>query len=242
MFRTSTALPITLALAALSLVTTSCGSTDRAQIRIINAIPDSGPTDIWINGERILQDLEFGMVEPNTSPATYMAVASGVDTIQGFAPGDSTNPISPVGTVNLNGSTEYTVVAVGFEFNDEPPLILTDAKTAPASGNLEFRIVNASLNSPAGGVDVYIVPPGTDITSYAPQISALGEGQGSAYQSVPPIAGGYALIVTAKAQKTALLTQLSTAPSGSITTMILLDNAGGNNGMSQTPLVLDDMN
>ncbi|HMD16337.1 MAG TPA: DUF4397 domain-containing protein [Terriglobales bacterium] len=242
MFRTLTALSLSLALAALSGVTTNCGSSNRAQIRVINAIPDSGPTDIRVNGTRIVPGLEFGEVQPSTSPASYFAVPSGGDIIQGFEPGDTTNPISPVGTFNLNGSTQYTLVAVGLELNDEPPLLLTDNNRAPTSGNVEFRIVNASLNSPANGVDVYFVPPGTNITSYTPQITALGQGQGSAYVRVPFINGGYAVVITATAKKTALITQPSAAPSGSITTMVIVDNAGGSNGMSQTPLVLNDLN
>jgi hypothetical protein len=243
MFRTLTALSLTFALAGLSGVTTSCGSTDKPQIRVINAIPDSGLTDIRVNGTRIVPGLEFdGVFPPPTTPAAYVAVPSGSDIIQGFEPGDTTNPISPIGTFNLNGSTQYTVVAVGLELNDEPPLLLTDNNRAPRSGNVEFRIVNASLNSPANGVDVYFVPPGTDITSYTPQITALGQGQGSAYVSIPFIDGGYAVVITATAKKTALITQPSAAPSGSITTMVIVDNAGGSNGMSQTPLVLNDLN
>jgi len=117
---------------------------------------------------------------------------------------------------------------------------------APTAGNLEFRIVNASLSSPSNGVDVYIVPPGTDITNYTPQITALGSGQGSGYQPVPFIAGGYQLVVTANLKKIPLIPpQTSAAPTGSITTMVLIDNPilnGGNNGMSQTPLVLNDVN
>jgi len=248
MFRTLTALSITLALAALSGVTTSCGSTNKAQIRVINAIPDSGPTDIRVNGTKIIPDLVFGTIQPDTTPASYFAVTSGSDIVQGFAPGDTTNPISPIGTFTLNGSTDYTVVAVGLELNDEPPLLLIDDNTAPTSGTAEFRIVNASLNSPPNGVDVYIVPPGTDITSYTPQITALGQGQGSAYQSVPFITGGYAVVITATSKKAALITQPCaniqpcTLQAGSIRTLVILDNAGGSNGMSQTPLVLNDLN
>jgi hypothetical protein len=121
-------------------------------------------------------------------------------------------------------------------------LVLTDNNTVPTSGNVEFRIINASPNSPAGGVDVYIVPPGTDITDYTPQISALGYGQRSIYQSVPFLSSGYAVIVTAYLKKTALISQPFTSQSESITTVVLVDNQGGNNGMSQTPLVLNDLN
>ncbi len=44
----------------------------------------------------------------------------------------------------------------------------TDNNTAPTAGDVEFRVINASPSSPGGLVDVYIVPPGTDIGGLAP--------------------------------------------------------------------------
>jgi hypothetical protein len=173
MSRLSHILPVTLAFAALSVITTSCGSTiNVAQVRVVNAIPDSQPTDIAVNGVRIVPSLAFDTAHPNTTPASYLQVQSGSDRIQGFAPGDTTNPISPIGTVLLNGSTQYTLIAVGLELSESAPLVLVDNNTVPTSGNVEFRVVNVSLSSPQNGVDVYFVPPGTDITQFTPQISA----------------------------------------------------------------------
>jgi hypothetical protein len=246
MSRTLKALPIMLAVAALGVIAASCGSSNQTQVRVIDAIPDSGPTDIWFNGTRIVTSMQFGQVFPTPGAnATYFKIASGSDLIQGFEPGDSTDPISPIGTVLLNGSTKYTVLAVGLEADASPPLVLIDDNIPPTSNNLEFRIVDASPSSPATGVDIYIVPPGTNLTTFTPQISVLGNGQGSAYQNVPFIAGGYAVIVTQTGKKTALITQLSAAPAGSITTIVLLDNPSSGGiltGMSQAPLVLDDLN
>jgi Domain of unknown function (DUF4397) len=242
MSRSLKALPLTLALAALSIFAIGCASSNQAQIRVINAIPDSGPVDVYVNGTKIITNLPFNTVQPATTPASYLAVISGSDTMQSFPPGDTINPISPSGVLSLNGSTQYTVVGVGLELNESAPLLLTDDNTVPTSGNVEFRIVNASLSSPTGGVDVYIVPPGTDITKFTPQISGLGNGQASAYQSLDFITSGYAVIVTANLSKKALITQPPTSQSGSITALVLVDNLGGNNGMSQTPLVLHDLN
>lgn len=240
-------LPLALAGAALSLVTTSCGSSsgssNPAQIRVINAIPDGPASDIDINGSKIITNLPFRTVQPAGPPATYLTVPSGSVTIQGFATGTTTNPIAPNGTIALKASTQYTVVAVGLELNDSPPLVLTDNNTVPTSDNVEFRIVNASPSSPANGVDVYIVPPAVqDLTNFTPQVSGLTNSQASTYQSLPFLAGGYAVIVTANGSKMALITQPSTSNTGSIRTLVIVDNQGGNNGMSQTPLVLNDLN
>jgi Domain of unknown function (DUF4397) len=243
MSRLSQALLATSALAALSIITVSCGSNvDLAQVRIINAIPDSQPVDVYINGVRIASSLPFDTISPNTAHASYIPVHSGSDTVQGFPPGDTTNPISPIGIIPLNGSTQYTLIAVGFELSESAPLALLDDNTPPTAGNAEFRIVNVSLSSPQNGVDVYFVPPGTDIAQYTPQITGLSYGQASRYQPFAALAGGYSVIVTANGSKVPLITQLSTAPAGSITTVVIVDNAPGNNGMSTTPLILNDLN
>jgi len=234
-------IPAILALAAYSVISAGCGSAvNLAQVRVINAIPDSDPTDIYVNGVRIVSSLAFGAVQPPAAPARYVPVHSGNDSIQGFAPGDTINPIAPIGTIPLNGSTDYTLIAVGLELNESPPLVLTDDNTTPLSGNVEFRIVNVSLGSPAKGLDVYIVPPGTDIAQYTPQVSALGYGQTSLYQSMPFLTGGYSVIITANGSKVPLITQAGGSQTGSITTLVILDNTGGN-GMSTTPLVLNDL-
>jgi hypothetical protein len=245
MSRLLKALSLTVALATLNLITTSCTTTSTSggtQIRMINAIPDSPPVDIFVSGSKLFTNLSFAAAQPNTNPASYVAASSGNAAFQGFATGTTTNPISPTGTVTLGNSTQYTVIAVGLELNDSAPIVIPDNNSVPTSGNVEFRVINVSPSSPVGGVDVYIVPPGTDITNYTPQISALGYGQASPYESLAFDPNGYSVIVTAYLSKIKLITLPSTAQSESITTLVILDNPGGNNGMSSTPLVLNDLN
>jgi len=252
------ALCLTFIVAALSCLTTSCGTRNQSQIRLIDAIPDSPQVDIYADGIKIVRSMQFGDVyPPAATPASYTTVASGSTTIKGYLPGDTVNPIPPIGTVFLNGTMQYTLVAVGFELNDSPPLFLTDDNTAPSSNKVEIRIVNVSIGtaslSPPTGVDVYFLPPTiTDLTNYTPQISNLGYGQASIYQLLDHLSSGYQVTVTTNGGKTAILTYPSNViaadpadlwpTAGSITTLVLLDNAGGNNGMSTTPLVLNDVN
>jgi Domain of unknown function (DUF4397) len=233
---------LTLCLAALCIVCVSCGSNGTAQIRMVNAIPDSPTIDVYINGIKIITGLPFRSFQPATDPATYVGVTGGSSTIEGFPTGSTVNPISPNGTITLGNDTQYTVVAIGLSLSDSPPLVLVDNNTIPTSGNVEFRIVNASPSSPATGLDIYIVPPGTDITDFTPQISGLNSGQGSDYQSLTFLSGGYSVIATAHGQKAALINQPYITQSASITTLVIVDNQGSMNGMSTTPMVLTDLN
>jgi len=233
----------TLALALYFVSTLGCFSAGGgAQVRIVNAVPDSQPIDVYINSTRVATAMAFNTFQPNANPAKYIGVPTGTESIQGFLTGTTINPVSPSGTLSLTSNTQYTIVAVGLELNTSPPLLLTDVNTLPTSGNVEFRIINASPSSPVNGVDVYLVPPGTDITDYTPQISLLNNGQASSYQSLTYTASGYEMIVTPTGTKVPLIHQTYIPNSASITTLVLVDNAGGNNGLSQTPLVLNDLN
>ncbi len=241
MFRFLKALPVTLALAALSIFAASCGSGSQSQIRVVNAIPDvpnNTPLDIDVNGTKVITALAF----PNFQPSSgYTKVASGSVTIAALDTGTTTQVLSSTGT--LSGSTQYTVVLAGFKANPSAVQI-TDNNSASTSGNIEFRIIHAS---PSGTtpVDVYIVPPGTDITNVTPQVGGanpLAYTQASVYVSVAFAANGYAVIVTPSGNKVPIVNQNYTPPTGSIRTLVLVDNAGGGNGMSTLPVELSDLN
>ena len=90
-------------------------------------------------------------------------------------------------------------------------------------------------------MDVYIVPPGTDITNVMPQVSGLGStSQASGYISLA--AATCAVIVTANGNKTPIVNQNYTLVSGQIRSLVLVDNQGGGNGMSTIPVELSDLN
>ena len=163
--------------------------------------------------------------------------------VQGFSTGTTTNPIAPIGTIALTNGVQYTVVAVGLEFNESAPLVVADDNSAPIGTNGEVRVINASNSSPTNGVDVYVVPPATqDLTNFAPQITALNNNQASGYQIISFLSGGYTVFITANGSKLPIITQPITANAASITTLVILDNPGGSNGMSTAPLVLNDLN
>jgi hypothetical protein len=241
----SKTLAATLALATTIMV--GCGSnstsSNLAQIRVINAVSDGPTLDVAVNGAKVVTALPFDAIQPASTSASYVNVSAGNASVQGFSTGSTVNPIAPIGTVMLAANTQYTMIAVGPELNEAPPLLLADNNTPPMGTNVEFRFINVSPGSPAGGVDIYIVAPAvTDLTNYTPQVSALTNASASAYQSLPFLTGGYNVIFTQAGFKNALFTQSATANATSITTMVIVDNIGGVNGMSTTPLVLNDLN
>src|SRR5450759_1519197 len=90
MFRLLKALPLTLALATLSLFAASCGSSNQSQIRVVHAIPDGPALDVDVNGTKITTAaLAFVGLQP--TPPAYTKVPSGSVTIQAFDTNTTTN-------------------------------------------------------------------------------------------------------------------------------------------------------
>jgi hypothetical protein len=239
------AFTLALTVAALSLVTASCnsnsGSSGQAQVRAINAVPDGPALDIDFNATKIFSNVTYGAAQPATTSASYLTVPSGSLRVQGFATGTTKNPVAPIGTVVLANGVQYTVVAVGLEFNESAPLVVADDNSAPIGTKIEVRVINASNTSPTGGVDVYVEPADVqDLTQYTPQITALNNNQASGYQTLSFVSGGFTVFITPNGSKLPIITQSITANAASITTLVLLDNPLG--GMSTTPLVLNDLN
>src|SRR5713226_4987815 len=222
MFRFLKALPVTLALAALSIFAASCGSGSQSQIRVVNAIPDvpnNTPLDIDVNGTKVVTALAFDGISPSTTPpATYTKVKAGSgDTITAFVNGTTINPVNN-GTTNLSGSSQYTVVLNGRAANNNPPGVLTDNNAAPTSGNLEFRVIDASVFTPANGFDVYITPPSGDITGITPQTIVIG--QATSYVSVAN--GSYNVVVIPHDGSIPSINQNYAELDGSIRTVVIV--------------------
>ena len=249
---------VTLALVGLTLITTSCTSSN-SQVRFVNAIPDeTNVLDIDFNGTKAFGIDPF----PSTSGSTYVSVPSGSVTVAGFVSGQTTNPVfSGTSPVSFKSGSQYTVVATGTLASTVILLAPVDTNTAPANGSVNFRVINASVHG-GGSVDVYILPdsapnttctpqPGTG-SSCLPAITALS----SPESSINPTSGyvtlpynsdgfGYTLYVAVSGQPTLVLFgypfNVGSVSTGSIRTLVLVDN-GNQTGMSQTPLVLNDLN
>ena len=261
------ALPLTLALAALIVFATfaaSCGS-NNSQARFVNAISDDTQAlDIEFNGTKVSG---FGGIGPFTaSGSNYVSIPTGSDQILGLASGTTTTAFGPLDSpVSFNSGSQYTVVATG-KLPPNTTLIVApvDNNTAPAVGKVNFRVIDASL-AVAGAVDVYIIPNIATATPSctlgnncgAPAISGVSSPQSSttpystyetvSYNSIGSY--GYTMYVTPTTETTPVqgwsggyqLPEIGSVTVGSIRTIVLVDNPGGQT-MSSTPILLTDLN
>jgi hypothetical protein len=76
-------------------------------------------------------------------------------------------------SVSLNSGTSYTVLAVepSFASTSLNMTLLTDDNSAPASGDFNLRITNASPDF--GNLDAYVTAPGAGISGATPSVTSL---------------------------------------------------------------------
>jgi hypothetical protein len=251
MSRLLQALSLTLALAALSIFATSCGSSN-ANIRFVQAIQDASALDIDVSNPNVSPKQEFTNVsflgvQPN-QPG-YTSVPSGGDTITGFLTGTTTQVFSD--TVGWASGQAYTVIATGFSqtgANGSNVVILSipDNIPSPPAGEVSFRVIDASPSGPSL-VDVYIelnpsTSPGLPIT-----IQSLAYTQASGYVSFAfnpnnePNPPGYTVYVTASGSMKPIISEpIFPANAGAVRTLVLTDAQDGTT-MNSTFLELSDL-
>jgi hypothetical protein len=233
--RWSQALPIALALAALSLLT-ACSSSGQAKVRFVHAIQDAGALDIDVYGTNDsagapeFSDISFLGVQP-TQPG-YTTLDAGSDAIEGFL--TDTTTVGFIRTnVNWSGGIEYTAVATGFSKTGTPAgsnvqiVSAPDNNTPPVSGDVEFRVIHASPSGPSG-VNVYIESNPSTGPTRTPAISNLIYTQASNYISVAynpnnlTPTPGFTLYVTTTAGLVIFSETINPAE-GAIRTLVLTD-------------------
>ncbi len=234
------AVPLTLALAVLCFFGDGCGSSNSSQVRFVHAIRDGGPLDVDVNTTKIFTNVAFLGFQPASG---YSKVASGSVTIAGLTTGTTTQVFSSTASLS---SGQYTLVATGSESGTNGAgvnlLSIADNNAAPATGNVEFRVIDASQTG--GTVDVYILanpvsggiqPPAT--------ISGLAYTQASGYISLPynSNGSGYTMYVTSSGTTNPLFSQTLNTPTASIRTLVLTDVQNGGS-INPVALELNDLN
>jgi hypothetical protein len=257
MSRSLFTVPLLLAIPALTLFVSGCGSSSPTKVRFVHAIQDAGPLDIAVSNADVKSTLEFTDisflgVQPN-QPG-YTSIPSGGDTIQGLATGTSTVVFSD--TLTLGSDSAYTLVASGFSQtgtngSNVDLLLISDSTPTPASGNVVFRVINASPSGPnglAGPVDVYVLLNPASAPAGTPTFSGIDYTQGSTYVSIPnnpnddPNPPGFTVFVTPTGVTTPVVVAEPVNPiAGAVRTLVLTDVQDGTK-MSDTFLELSDLN
>ncbi len=243
------------ALAALILMTISCGSGGGTQLRVVNALsnnPNNNPLDVYVNNALINSTaLSYSSVfpsQPNSGPATYTGVPGGSISIDIYNSPQSTsppeNPIfkAPI-TETLTDGDQYTLVLAG-SYNDGAHLptayLFTDSNIAPAAGNIVLHIIDASVNTPAGGFSIYIYQSSGGIPA-TPQITGLMLGSLATYSPAWVASTSYAVTVAYPTGAQFYSYYLPSPNNQQITTLVIQDVQSGYPVEAQ-PIVMTDLN
>jgi hypothetical protein len=203
-----------------------CGGGSQAKLRVVNASPNETGIDVLIDGKSVATGIAYG------NNSDYLSVDSGSRHLQVEATGTTTILLDQ--NLSLNSGTETTYLATNVAASISS-VVLSDNTTAPASGNVNVRVMNAA---PAlGPVDVYIVAPGTDLIASTPIIRSMAFDAATDYQLLS--AGSYEVVFTVPNSTFALVdTGALNFSSGQNRTVLALDGASG--GFTAT--LLSDLN
>ncbi|MCU1300199.1 MAG: hypothetical protein JWQ87_483 [Candidatus Sulfotelmatobacter sp.] len=205
--------------------TLACG-TGNSQIRLLNASPGESSLTASVGGTSIATTVNYG------TASSYISVPSGSATLAVEAAGTTSLLINA--SITLSSNTSYTVLAGNYS-SAINATILSDDNTTPASGNVSIRLVNASPT--LGTADVYVLAPGSSLSSATPVVTSLNFESASSYQSLS--AGNYEVYFTQPGQKSAVIDSGPlTLTSQQIRTVVGLD---GESGGYETA-VLSDLN
>ena len=187
-----------------------------AQVRIIDASPDTPGLDIYMNNAAIAYNLGFGTI------TSYVPIDPGIYTTNATVAGSKQVLSSSKGTFVT--ATQYTVLIGNVAASLQETTLKDQSQPAP-SGQIALRFIDqATRISP---VDIYLVPPGkklTDVTAVANNISF---GTNTGYLNIPT--GTYTIVMvptgTVPASDTIATytgTQV-TYSAGSASTIIMID-------------------
>jgi hypothetical protein len=203
-----------------------CSSSGTAQARLLNASPGEASLNGMVNSSSFGSNVAYG------AASNYASVTSGSATLEVEPSGSTTALLNQ--TVNLASQTPYTVMVAGYPSNIAA-VLLTDNNTAPSSGNILLRIINASPS--LGTADVYVVAPNTALDTVSPTVSALNFETASNYLSLA--AGSYEVVFTETGQTVPVISTGSlTFTAGQASSVVGLNGAV----TGYTTAVLTDMN
>jgi|HubBroStandDraft_1064217.scaffolds.fasta_scaffold00233_21 hypothetical protein len=237
-------LPLALALAASSIVTTGCNSSSQAQVRFVHAIQNAGELNIDVNGTSEFTNISFTNWQPTSG---YKATPGGLVTFEGFLAGTSTEVFS-TSNVKLFAGTPYTVVATGFASGGTGNVVIVnsvDNNTEPANGIINFRIINASPSAP-GPLDIYIQQSQVQGLTPPATIAGLPYQGTSKYiaEKYNSNGGGYTVYVCPADSTVPIFHEtfvVGGSNEGSIRTLILTDQPDVDQ-LNPQFIVLDDLN
>jgi len=136
-----------------------------ANVRVANVIPNAAAINVTVGGNPAFSGLTFETL------TGYQSYDNTTTTFSVSLVGSSTPFLTS--SYALAGEQSYTLVTYG-PLNSPATLMLQDTSVSPGDG--KFQLVVANVAPGVGAIDVYLYPPGTDITNVSPTFTDVRYG------------------------------------------------------------------
>jgi len=170
------ALLATLCLVVLTLVGCSKGggnNSGNGNIRLFNAFLEASALNVVVGSTTVAPAAPFERLTP------YVSVNNGVQTFLVTVVGAQSPLVNS--SLSIGGDAHYTYIVFG-PTTAVGAVFATDSFNDPGTGFYAVRVINTAAG--VGPVDVYLTPPGADLTVAAPAVSNVAYGAVSSYLSV----------------------------------------------------------
>ncbi|HXX84999.1 MAG TPA: DUF4397 domain-containing protein [Casimicrobiaceae bacterium] len=197
------------ALCAAALLLGSCNSgngvvtvaSTKSNLRVVNLIPNANaPVNVTLNDNPLVAGVAFESLQPYQQ-IDAVTQANPSSTLEASVAGSVSSLITT--TFVPLGETNYTYIMYG-PVSQAAGQVVDDTVTDSGPGNFNTRIINAA--SGIGAIDVYLVPPGTDLSTVAPAVSNVVYGTATGFTTLP--VGTLALRVTPAGTKNVIFDSL----------------------------------
>src|SRR5450755_1765659 len=148
-------------------------SNGSAQIRVVNAFFEAPSLDYVVAGTTLATALPFQGIKP------YQGVSNGTQTFTVTVTGAATPLVNASSSVT--GGANYTYVVYG-PLTSVGTILASDSFNDPGSGFYAVRVMNTAAG--IGPIDVYLTPPGADLTVAAPTVGSVAYGATTLFISV----------------------------------------------------------
>ncbi len=151
----------------------SNSSSGNGLVRVVNAFFEAPSLDYVIAGSTLATALPFQGLKP------YQGVNNGAQTFTVTVTGATTPLVNAVNVIN--GSANYTYIVYG-PLTSVGTIFTLDTFADPGSGFYAVRVINTAAG--IGPIDVYLTPPGADLTVAAPALANVPYGSVTAFIAV----------------------------------------------------------
>jgi Domain of unknown function (DUF4397) len=162
---------VAIALSGCSKSNNNSGSS--GQIRVINAFFEAPSLDYVIAGTTLATALPFQGLRP------YQPVNNGTQTFTVTVTGAGTPLVN--NSAGITGGANFTYVVYG-PVTSVGTIFAGDSFGDPGNGFYSVRVMNTAAG--IGPIDVYLTPPGADLTVAAPAISGVVYGGSTIFTSI----------------------------------------------------------